>query len=334
VQIASASGAASSPPGGFAEHKVLAFYYGWYGNKTVSGHWVHWKPIDGGQSAPNIAGMPSDGLYDSHDPAEVARQVAEARQAGIDAFVATWWGIGDFTDKGLPVLLAASRPSGLKTTVLIEALHAKDADERHAEAVRDLLYILHNYATDPAWLRVGGKPVVFIYGRAEHDLRPDEWRQVLDEVRAQSPGGLVAIGAGYAEWLEAFDGAMNYSLTDKIYSMDLPRLEAFMPGFYGQLAAMAHATGKLSAVMINPGFDDTHTNRPPPRPTLLRRDGQTYAALWQAAIQSGADWAVVASFNEWHEGSGIEPSAEYGDTYLRETRVWAERFRGTAVLGR
>jgi hypothetical protein len=315
-------------------HKVLAFYYGWYGNKTVSGHWVHWKPNDGGQTADNIAGMPADGLYDSHDPAEVARQVAEARQAGIDAFVATWWGPGDFTDKGMPVLLEAARPTGLKATVLIEALHAKDDEGRHAEAVRDLLYIVRNYGSDPAWLHVGGKPVVFIYGRAEHDLSPDAWRQVLEDVRAQSPTGLVAIGAGYAQWLEAFDGGMNYSLTDKIHAMDLPRLQTFMRGYYGQLVETAHSEGKISAVMINPGFDDTHTGRPPPRPVLERRDGQTYAALWQATIQSGADWAVVASFNEWHEGSGIEPSAAYGDAYLRETKVWADRFKGTGGPGR
>jgi hypothetical protein len=39
--ISSANAFADAVP-----HQVLAFYYGWYGNPQVSGHWVHWKNVD------------------------------------------------------------------------------------------------------------------------------------------------------------------------------------------------------------------------------------------------------------------------------------------------
>jgi hypothetical protein len=34
------------------------------------------------------------------------------------------------------------------------------------------------------------------------------------------------------------------------------------------------------------------------------------------------DLVVVTSFNEFHENTHIEPSAAFGDTYLRETRAF------------
>jgi Glycosyltransferase WbsX len=38
-------------------------------------------------------------------------------------------------------------------------------------------------------------------------------------------------------------------------------------------------------------------------------------------------WILVSTWNEWHEGSEIEPSLEHGHRYLDMTRVWVERFR-------
>jgi len=69
-----------------------------------------------------------------------------------------------------------------------------------------------------------------------------------------------------------------------------------------------------------------HENRTPG--TVARRlDGDLYRAQWDAAAQSDADWVVITSFNEWHEGSDIEPSKEHGEKYLRLTRKYAEQFK-------
>jgi hypothetical protein len=60
---------------------------------------------------------------------------------------------------------------------------------------------------------------------------------------------------------------------------------------------------------------------------VSRRDGSTYDATWEAALAVSPPWVVVASWNEWHEGSEIEPSHEHGRRYLEATRRWASRFR-------
>jgi hypothetical protein len=75
-----------------------------------------------------------------------------------------------------------------------------------------------------------------------------------------------------------------------------------------------------------------------------RRDGATYAEQWTAALSTGVqpEMVTVTSFNEWHEGTIIEPPAvkvdngrgyTYADFgklppagYLDLTRQWVDRF--------
>ncbi|MGB9606302.1 MAG: glycoside hydrolase family 99-like domain-containing protein, partial [Bryobacteraceae bacterium] len=86
------------------------------------------------------------------------------------------------------------------------------------------------------------------------------------------------------------------------------------------------AGSKIAAVTVIPGYDDHKLGRPEPRPITSRHNGETYRILWEEAIAAGPDWVLITSWNEWHEGSEIEPSREYGDRALEQTKVFARRF--------
>jgi glycoprotein endo-alpha-1,2-mannosidase len=79
-------------------------------------------------------------------------------------------------------------------------------------------------------------------------------------------------------------------------------------------------------VTIIPGYDDRKTGRPLPRPVTDRWGRETYPALWQEAIAAAPDHVLITSWNEWHEGSELAPSVEYGSSILDETTAFSRTF--------
>ena len=104
-----------------------------------------------------------------------------------------------------------------------------------------------------------------------------------------------------------------------------------------------------------PGFDATRaTGDPDVKP---RRNGLTYDTMWRDAIAADADEITITSFNEWQEGTQIEPAlspgataVRYGDVrtppttapsactgvaaedaYLARTAYWVALYRGRAA---
>jgi len=58
-----------------------------------------------------------------------------------------------------------------------------------------------------------------------------------------------------------------------------------------------------------------------------RRNGGYYADTFNATANTGSDFLFVKSYNEWIEGTEIEPGATYGDTYLNLTCQYANAYR-------
>src|SRR5690606_6681887 len=121
-------------------------------------------------------------------------------------------------------------------------------------------------------------------------------------------------------WASLFDGLHSYNPIGRIAGGASPQ------SLFDAIVWEAESMGKISAVEVPPGYDDENIGRANPIP-VSRRDGALYDELWEAAITALPQWVVITSFNEWHEGSQIEPSLEHGDYYIRRTAEWADRFR-------
>ncbi|MEG3164810.1 endo-1,3-alpha-glucanase family glycosylhydrolase [Sphingomonas sp. PB2P19] len=300
--------------------QVLAFYYPWYGNPKTSGRWFHWRGPNGEapRQSPTL-NHPTLGLYDSHDPAVIATHVAQAKAAGITALIVSWWGIDSFEDKAMPAILAAAKAAGLHVTVYLE--QQKDGA---AGAARDIAYLTKAYGDHPSWLRVRARPVLFLYLQALRDLPAKDWRKAAG--RAFLIGDISPREtAQFAAWAPFMDGIHVYVLAPYVKGMTPPQMTAWADRTYP--AWKRQIADRLFCATVIPGFDDTLVpGRPQPRPTVARHGGQTYRTLWDAAIRHDADWVLITSFNEWHEGSEIEPSREHGDAYLKLTASAARRF--------
>jgi parallel beta-helix repeat protein len=145
---------------------TFAFYYPWYGTPDVSKNWRHWPP-DG---STRITDHPLLGFYDSNNESLIKEHIDMAKEAGIDGFIVSWWGIDSFEDNATSPIKNVCEQNGLKLTIYYEITSSVN------QTVNDIVYLLNNYANSNAWFRVDNRPVFYVYVRARNNLNPQAWK--------------------------------------------------------------------------------------------------------------------------------------------------------------
>ena len=320
--------------------KVAAFYYPWYFNQEFDGRWDHWE----GNPPEDI---PSDyypllGPYSMSDPEVLAQHFAWLRGSGVGLIISSWWGKGDPTDRALPQMLDIADHYGIKIGFHIEPYGGRTANS----LVTDIRYIYDHYGQHPAFFWTTetsryspenqAKGLFFLWATVVSDqskppVAQDYWMKALDILHADDPGAIVITDNNDPAWvLEShFDGAYNYGVLDVDqvgynWAKGLPTDVWYIPG-------------------INPGFAARRIDYEDWVDTP-RRDGETYNDRWQRMFDVGIEPNLVAvtTFNEWHEGTQIEPAVpgktrtgtfpylDYlplePEAYLEMTRDWSEVF--------
>jgi len=289
------------------ERLVLAFYYAWYDQKT----WTSGKVPD----------VPST-LYRSANRETIARQVDQAKGAGIDAFVLNWWGTGNQTEKNLKSLLDIAAQKEFRAAVDFDI---NSPFMSGAGSYADNLRHLHQvHAAHPAYLRYQGRPVVFFYNVAR--LPVSTWQSLRDQADPDHKALWIAEGVDI-KYQSVFDGHHLYSIT---WTNRIPPSQT-LPKWGNRVRSYnrEHGTSKLWVATVMPGYDDRKV-RPSNGFARSRDGGDYYRQSWQAAIASSPQWIIINSFNEWPEGTYIEPSQAYGNLYLDLTREWTARFKGAS----
>ena len=116
------------------------------------------------------------------------------------------------------------------------------------------------------------------------------------------------------------------------------------------ICAQARAALLQCSPSVSPGYDATRATSD--SRVRDRNGGVTYDSTWQGAITAAPEIVTITSYNEWHEGSQIEPAMPYcvpnqgscyssytgdyglGDpqaqqAYLGRTAFWAAQYRST-----
>lgn len=276
--------------------RVFAFYYAWFDEQS-------WSPN-------LVSDIPAE-QYVSRDPGAIARHIDQAQGAGIDSFVISWLGPGNPTDERFKSMLDTAGGKGFSATIDFEA---NRYGSRQA-LVDALTYVRDQLEPHGAFARVNGKPVIFFWRQQVRSV--DEWAEIRNAVDPKHDQIWIAEGVNIA-YQRVFDGHHLYSIAwspDVNYSLN----------DWSKRVRRAGAD-KLWVATVMPGYDDTRTTRPD-KFVRNREDGNFYRATWNAAIQSRPDMVVITSFNEWVEGSQIEPSVKYGNLYLDLTREYAAQFK-------
>lgn len=161
------------------------------------------------------------------------------------------------------------------------------------------------------WARIDGRPIIFLYD-ASFAAKQDPERQFthmkarfredfgIEPFLVKSPGW-----RGDADAIYAWGGAVNGPLIFR------------------------------ETVSLGAGYD--HSAVPGREPLVIdRKDGRTYVDRWTKTLQldpATRPWMVhVETWNEWHEGTDVAHSREYGRTYIVLTRLFADMWHSGTQL--
>jgi len=324
-------------------HKVLAFYYPWYGNPAgPSGQWSHWVDV-----TPNLILSATDyplfGAYDSQDSTIIRAQILLARQAGIDGFISSWWGINDFTDHSFSVLLHVAEQMNFTVTIYYETVRSLTS----TQMVQELSYVVKQYGSNPAFLKANGLPVIFVYAVDAENRNASFWQSVRNGLESNvgpvylvgdvTDGSFINVFDGFHNYIQLNCSQMieNYNFFTKSMSLGLADTSWNSAVSHVQHGTPLPVEDKALFFTVIPGNDRLGANRTGGGPILLvdREGGKTYAQFWSAAVSSNATGVLITSWNEWHEGTELEPSRQYGFSYLHYTREWTDLYKhGSAAL--
>ena len=316
--------AAEAPATGRYPRLVLANYFAWYDHAT----WDSCAVSDGdGPLEP----------YHSDDGGTFARHVRQAIDAGIDGFTLQWFAPGERTDRNLATLLAQSQATGFRSTVIFLRHIWPGSPGATQTTVGDAIaHLVATYGNHPNFLAVDGRPVivfadVYRVPREEGQTPQQAWGAIRARVDPDRRSLWIAEGLD-ASYLDVFDGLYVYKITHAAYPDDYVKASRWAAGV--RRAEAQFGQPRLWMATISPGWDDLRSGcqpdvRVPSAPHKRdREDGAYYRATFDAAMGSDPDWIWINSFNEWIEGTYIEPGRRYGDRYLEITRELVARFKG------
>jgi hypothetical protein len=246
-----------------------AFYYAWYPEA-----WFRYPVI------PYSRFRPSLDLYSADDARTVRAHTDAMLYAHLDAGIYSWWGRDGYppTDERFGRYLAAARTTPFRWAIYYEREGYANPSEDTIRA--DLEYIRDRYASRPAYLKIDGRFVVYVYGNSEDscDATAARWRN------ANTVGAYVV--------LKAFAGFRS--------------CPAQPDAWHQYSAALPEYDLAPDAFMIAPGFEEWAESAP-----RLGRDLERWRTDVAAMVASNARWQLVLTFNEWPEGTSVESSHEW-----------------------
>jgi hypothetical protein len=288
-----------------SERPIMAFYYPW------------WEQSD--WSYDRMSDLPAP-RYSGGDQEVLKRHIRQADEAGIDALICTWFGPEeDRLDARCRRLMELAPEMGSDLQFAIIPDQSAWQSLRSIEALARAIAVLErDFFSQSNYLRFQGKPVLFWFNPPSlGDL--GSWRALRDRAdpdRAQF-------------WFGGTDNFSFLDVYDALYYFDISwerQPGAAMASYAQRLDDYNRRNGQnrpfIATVM--PGYDDLRIRNGHARD---REDGNYYRGTWQDAITRNAQAVVLTSFNEFFEGSHIEPSERYSDLYLRLTKELSDRFR-------
>ena len=322
-------------PARAAEAPVIgAYYYPWY----EPDRWTR-EPV---------THTPRLGWYSSADRDVAAQHVRWARAAGLDFLLVSWLTATGHEGRNLDTaLLPAVDADGLRFAILYEtplalglpagkpldfAARLPDGAVVGDRFVEHMDLLADRYLAHRRYLTHRGKPVIVIYLVRDMVHAAPALARARARLAARGLDPYLIADVVYWAPVDTWDWKLLVGQFQAVTAYNMYYRPDFLAAVEKQFVAADRAArdrGLRLIPNVMPGYDDTPL-RGVDRVTINRRRGDFYRESWRVAerfVDREQPFLLVTSFNEWHEGTELEPSTEFGDAYLQQTRKLVDRLR-------
>ena len=333
----------SGPYESTRDAKILVHYMPWYQSPIVSGYWGwHWTMnhfdpdnIDeSGQREIASHYYPLTGPYDSQDNDILEYQVLLMKLGGIDGIIVDWYGTENFWDYGIINESTHALFEYIDAAQLFFSICYEDQsighmvneghigqNAVHSHGQSTMLYLEENWFNQDAYLQLSEKPLLLNFG-PQYYYESSDWEilfSVLEHLPSfftlDDPLGSVTSGAFPWPPMWASDNGHlsqetlnNYLSEFYLGSANWDHLVASaFPGFYDiyEEAGLGFSYGYLDPLA-----------------------GETFQSTLETALSYNPEVLQIVTWNDYGEGTVIEPTTEFGTQYLEmiqdKRREWLD----------
>jgi hypothetical protein len=264
---------------------------------------------------------PLTGPYDESDPDILEYQALLMKLAGIDGVIANWWGTRQVADWGImnditEKMFETCRRFGLRFAVnyedrtlsILTARGVIEHSEAQAQARDDILYAANHWMLDAAYVRTNQRPVFTLFG-PQYFTQGQDWIPVFQAVKPHLMFLTVRP-------LDCADGRFYWLPVgpDSPGEVTLTQLLAQMSEFQKTAATWPYVLSGAT-----PGFRDypvAGTFHPSSFGQVEYNGDATMRATLSHAIAAAPDAIQLITWNDYIEGTMIEPTEEFGYQFL------------------
>jgi hypothetical protein len=305
---------------------ILAHYMPWYAAKPFRQEWGwHWTMGKFDVDKPDeLASQfrPMIGPYDSQDPDVIEYQLLTMKTAGIDGVLIDWYGIDDLYDypeihRASELVFSATKRLGMKFGVVYEDQTVKHLIEKgklkpeNAVEVgtKTMTWLAKNWFSSPHYVKVNDKPALLVFG--PQYFKPQDWRAMMS--------GINVTFYTLHHRIEGADGAYDWPLPGGGTSGCEKERLAFVDRAKEYSTSITSAYPRFADIYKQAGVGNSYG-------TVEDLDGQTYYRTLKAGLEGTAPIVQITTWNDWGEGTQIEPSKEFGYRDLEATQDLRKKY--------
>ena len=300
--------------------RVYMHYMPWYHSTAVSGYWgSHWRmanrnpDVVGEDGQREIAShyYPLIGPYDSRDEAVIEYHLLLMKYAGIDAVLVDWYGTHNAYDypanlRNSNALIDRLDDVGIDFGIVYEEFTAGNAGTGEAAEIEaaqaDLLYMEQEYFSRDDYVRVDDRPLLLTFG-PRHFQRASQW----DEIFAPLTSGVAFLPLWNHDHRVGDEADGEFSWID--FTPDLRELR----GFYGRQddldVLVGSAYPRFHDFYEEGGWGQSYGR-------VASDGGETLRRTLELARDRGLTHLQLATWNDFGEGTVLEPTVEDGFGFL------------------